>query len=95
MTLQQFKNELRLVGIQFDVWGTAMGAFFECAGRMNRRGLDIPHEWNYSPGMDSDGTDKENYFYALFGRSSNKQLLTIGNFLYRYTNLLERAGKSY
>lgn len=95
MTLTQFKNELRIVGVKLDPWGESMGAFFECAGRMNRRGLDIPAEWNYRPGMGNDGTDKDNYFYSLFARCSDKQLLAIGNYLYRLTNILDKAGKSY
>lgn len=95
MNLQQFKNELRLVGFKIDPWAQAMGAFFECAGRMNKRGLDIPAEWNYRPGMGNDGTDKDNYFYSLFARCGNKQLSTIGNYLFRLTNALERAGLSY
>jgi hypothetical protein len=95
MNLQQFKSELRLAGIKFDPWGEAMGAFFECAGRMNRRGLDIPGEWNYRPGAGSDGTDKDSYWYSLFARCGNKQLAEIGAYLFRLTNALERAGKSY
>lgn len=95
MTLKQFKNELRIVGVKIDPWATTMDAWFECAGRMNRRGLDIPAEWNYRPGMGSDGTDKENYWYSLFARCGNKQLLTIGNYLHRLTTALDKAGKSY
>jgi len=93
MTLKEFKNEFRLVNC--DTWGTAMEAWFECAGRMNRRGLDIPSEWQYRPGMGSDGTDKESYWYPLFGRSGNKQLIQIGQFLTRYCQFLKFKGKDY
>lgn len=95
MNMKQFINELRIVGTTLDPWGTAMDAWYECAGRMNRRGLDIPIEWNYRPGIGQDGTDKGSYWYSLFARCGNKQLYAIGAFLYRYTNLLERSGKSY
>jgi hypothetical protein len=95
MNLQQFKTELRILGIECDPWGTAMGAFFECAGRMHKRGLNIPHEWGYSPGIGGDGTDKDDYWHSLFARSGNKQLLEIGNYLHRLTNALRKAGKSY
>lgn len=95
MTLKQFKQEFRITDYKYDPWGEALSALFECVGRMNKRGIDIPNEWNYRPGMGSDGTDKENYWYSLFGRCGNKQLAAIGSFLFRYTNLLQRCGKSY
>lgn len=95
MNLTQFKNELRLMGVKHDPWGVTMEAFFECAGRMNRRNLDIPPEWEYRPAIGTDGTDKESYWYSLFARCGNKQLPTIGNYLYRLTKTLEKAGKSY
>jgi len=95
MNLQQFKNELRLTDIKYDPWGCSMEAFFECAGRMNKRGLHIPPEWNYKPGIGQDGTDKDSYWYSMFARCGNKQLLAIGNYLYHLTSILEKAGKSY
>jgi hypothetical protein len=95
MNLQQFKQELRHTDIKYDPWGCTMEAWFECAGRMNRRGLDIPSEWNYRPGMGTDGTDKENHWYAMFGRCGNNQLRIIGNYLYRLSTILEKFGKSY
>lgn len=95
MNLQQFKIEFRFTDYKHDPWGCAMEAWFECAGRMNKRGLDIPSEWNYRPGAGSDGTDKSSHFYTLFGKCGNKQLLTIGNYLYRLTSILDKAGKSY
>lgn len=95
MTLKQFKAELRLLDIKYDPWGTSMEAFFECAGRMNRRKLPIPAEWQYKPGLGTDGTDKESYWHSLFGRCGNKQLATIGNYLHRLTSALQKAGRSY
>lgn len=93
MTLKEFKNEFRLVCS--DTWGNAMEAWFECAGRMNRRSMNIPHEWNYRPGMGSGGTDKESYWYSLFARCGNKQLTTIGQFLTRYCQYLKYKGIDY
>lgn len=95
MNLTQFKNELRLTDVKYDPWGVVMGAWFECAGRMNRRGINIPPEWNYRPGAGGDGTDKDSYWYSLFARCGNKQLLAIGTYLHRLSNILEKAGKSY
>lgn len=93
MNIKEFKNEFRL--ICSDTWGDAMEAWFECVGRMNRRNLEIPANWNYRPGMGSDGTDKESYWYPLFGRCGNKQLTSIANFLERYCRFLKLAGKDY
>lgn len=93
MNITQFKNEFRLICT--DTWGDACEAWFEAVGRMNRRGLAIPSEWNYRPGMGSDGTDKESHWYPLFGRCGNKQLTAIAHFLARYCQILKRAGKDY
>jgi hypothetical protein len=94
MNLKQFKQEYKLI-FSGDHWGTALDAWFECAGRMNRRGMNIPDEWQYSPGAAGDGTDKESYWYALFARCGNKQLTEIGNFLTRYCQYLKYKGKDY
>jgi len=95
MTLKQFKKEFRITDFKYDPWGCSMEAFLECAGRMNRRNLDIPSEWEYRPGMGSDGTDRDNYWYPLFGRCGNSQLKEIGSFLHRYTNYLRYKGRDY
>lgn len=95
MTLEQFKHELRATDIKYDPWGCSMEAFFECAGRMNRRRLDVPAEWEYRPGAGSNGTDKQSNWYVPFARCSNKQLSIIGNYLYRLTAIIDKAGKSY
>lgn len=98
MTLKQFKEELRSTcgrHHKIDLWGNSMSAWFECAGRMNRRGIYIPGEWEYSPGLGGDGTDKDSYWYSLFARCGNKQLITIGNFLFRYTEYLRFKKVNY
>jgi len=66
MTLQQFKTEFRLTDFRHDAWGCVMEACFECAGRMYWRRLPIPSEWEYKPGLHSDGIDKENYWHSHF-----------------------------
>lgn len=93
MNFKEFKNEYRLVCS--DTWGSAMEAWFECAGRMYRRGINIPSNWQYRPGMGSNCTDKDSYWYYLFGRCGNKQLQQIGNFLFRYCQYLKFKGKDY
>jgi len=95
MTLKQFKQDLRLLDIKHDPWGTCMEAFFECAARLYERSALIPAEWNYKPGATNTPTDPECYWHDLFIKCSNSQLLTIGNYLHRLTSILDKAGKSY
>ena len=90
--INKFKDEFRLVCT--DTWGNALDAWFECAGRMNKRNLEIPKIWEYSPGM-SDGTDKDRYFFTYFAKLSNKKLIEIGNFLFRYCQYLKSKGIDY
>jgi hypothetical protein len=92
MTLKEFKNEYRLVCS--DDWGTAMEAWFECAGRMYKKNMLIPANWEYRAGL-GDPCDNDSYFYSLFAHSSKKQLTEIGNFLFRYCQMLKYQGKDY
>lgn len=95
MTVIEFKTEMRRLDFKYDPWGEAMNAFFECAARLHKRNAVIPVEWQYRPAPCPDNTDKENYWYALFGRSGNNQLLQIGALLHRYTMYLRKKGKDY
>lgn len=92
-TLKEFLSEYRLMAS--DTWGDATEAWFECAGQMYKRSLSIPTKWQYRPGLGGDGTDTESYWFELFENTSDEVLLTIGKFLFRYCELLERNGKSY
>lgn len=93
MNLKQFKDEFRL--ICSDTWGNAMEAWFECAGHLNKRGEDIPNEWQYRCGMSGDGTDKDSYWYSIFKNTSTKRLRVIGGFLFRYCQYLKMKGIDY
>lgn len=93
MTIREFKNEFRLVCT--DTWGDALDAWFECAGRMHKRGLPIPDNWKYFPGISGDGTEKDCYWHTLFARCGNKQLTNIGNFLFRYCQFLKYKNVDY
>ena len=84
--LQKFKVEYRFMSC--DIWGDAMEAWFECAGQMNKRGLNISENWKYSPGLGSDGTDKESHWYHSFKSMKNDNLIKLGNFLFRYCQFL-------
>lgn len=66
-----------------------MNTWFECAGWMHWRGLDIPKEWEYRPGLGGDGREEDNYFYELFEICSDQELLQIGNLLFRYCQYLK------
>ncbi len=95
MKLKQFKHELR-GNYHSDKWGEVMSAWFECAAHLRwHNRVEIPSEWQYKAGASSDPRDKESYYFSLFRKCSDKQLLTIGNFLYRLSGFLDRAGLSY
>jgi len=94
MDLKEFKSELRLTS-DGDNWGNAMGTWFECAGQVNKRGLIVPWHWEYRPGMGSDGTDPESYYYPLFENTDKNDLFIIGEFLCRYCQYLDFKGLSY
>lgn len=94
LTLKQFQQEFNLV-FSGDEWGSTLEAWFECAGQMNKRGLQIPDKWEYRPGMGSDGTDPESYWFELFENCTDKNLVTIGNYLFKECEKLKRQGKDY
>lgn len=88
ITFKVFKSEYKY-GFSGDHWGIALDAWFECAGAMWWRGMSIPSEWNYSPGMASDPREPDSYFHALMNEASDEILLEIGNFLTRYCQYLK------
>ncbi len=92
MNLKDFKAEFRLTCT--DVWGNALDCWFEAAGHLYKRGIPIPDNWEYRPGM-GDPTELDNYFYDLFVKSTDEQLQDIGNFLFRYCQLLKHHKKDY
>lgn len=89
----EFKNEFRLICC--DTWGDALDAWFECAGHMNKRRLQIPASWGYSTGMGSNGTEKESYWHSLFSNTSDNLLVQIGSFLFRYCQYLKFKNVDY
>lgn len=92
-TLKEFIDEYRLVCT--DTWGDAMEAWFECAGQLNKRGFLVPANWEYGAPLGQNGTDESSYWYELFENTEDETLVKIGNFLFRYCQLLKRAGVSY
>ena len=92
MNLKEFKEEFRLMCD--DTRGDALDAWFECAGHMYERGIDIPNEWKYVHGL-GDGTFEQSWWYDFFKESTNEELIKIGNFLFRYCQYLKFKGKDY
>lgn len=97
MTSKEFRQEFKIFG-HTDVWGNAMEAWFECAGRLYVNGADIPGEWEFSPCASpepEDNCEEDSYFYELFKESTNEELLEIGNLLFRYCQFLKFKGVDY
>ena len=96
MNLQQFKAELKTTLDSYDKWGSAMIPYFECANHLYYKDSSkIPEHWQYSPGISDDPREEDDYFFELFDGCSIGELITIGNFLSRYTDLLDKNGHSY
>lgn len=76
-------------------YGWCMSAWFAVAAEMYWRGMDIPSDWNYSPGAARDPRepDAPEYLYCL--EASNDELRAAGNVLARYARMLKHAGKDY
>jgi len=92
MTLKDFKSDFR----QFctDTWGDALECWFECAGQMHSRNLEIPVEWEYQVGA-GDGMEPDSYFHEIFLNASDSELQAIGNFLFRYCEYLKYKKVNY
>jgi len=93
MTIKEFKHELR-GDLRGDEWGYAMSAWFDAVAEIWHRGLFIPHEWEYRPGM-GDPTDEDSSWFEAFRAASDEQIQAIAHLLARYCEMLRRKGKSY
>lgn len=92
MKLKDFKEEFRCICT--DTWGDALDAHFEIGGRMYKRNMPIPSEWEYRPGL-GDPCERDSYWHGIFAKCTNKQLKEIGNFLFRYCRFLKFKGVDY
>jgi len=92
---EELKQEVMMNWDSGDKWGSCLGAFFPIAIEMDIRGLDIPGEWGYSPGMGGPCHDDGDYNGELVQESSDNALIKMGNILHRLSNLLETQGHSY
>lgn len=89
-------------GSDGDSWGEAMGTFFAVADVIwHRTAETIPSEWGYRHSPVCDEVDDESWPHSEIasmhadGDVSDEQLVSAGNVLSRYADLLEAAGQSY
>lgn len=94
LTLDQFKQELRMTDVKGDPWGVCMSAFFTCCAVLYERG-DVPNEWQYRPGAAGNMIDEDDYFAEMFQECTIDQLQTIGAYLHRITGILRTTGHAY
>lgn len=92
MNLQEFKEELRMNDFAGDPWGISMSAMFDlCAVAYEQ--LDVPREWEYSVGALGNHIDADNLFFGL--DMSDNEILAIGNYLNRLTEILRKTDHAY
>jgi hypothetical protein len=90
-SIKEFKAEYRLICV--NTWGSALEAWFECAGHLFDRGEPIPSEWCYQPkGL---VTDPDCWWYEIFDTTITEDLREIGEFLFRYCRYLKHKGIDY
>jgi len=94
LSLDQFKQELRMNDVKGDPWGVCMSAWFQCAAVLYERDY-VPSEWGYSVGAAGNCVDEEDYFTEMFQECTIEQLHAIGEYLNRIVNILEKKGLNY
>jgi len=75
-------------------WGYLMNLMFDICAIMYNRELYIPEHWEYRPGILGAEVEGE-YFDESPEDLNDFQLLEIGEYLYRLTRVLDKAGESY
>lgn len=92
LTARDLMDEFRLIA-NGDVWGNTMIWWFAVAGEMYCRGLSIPADWQYRPGLNPKEADA--YETDVLEQASDEALHLFGRALNRYAATLKRAGKNY
>ena len=96
MTLAEFKSELRLMGVTIDPWGTTLEALFQIAATLYDNGFEVPSAWEFRPAqISSKQAEPDSYWFELLSDLSEENLIVLGNFANRYSDLLRQAGKDY
>jgi hypothetical protein len=91
---KDIKYDAMMTHDSWDPWGWAMLWWFEVADEMTRRGLEIPQDWHYKPGLDLE-RDEDSFEQETLGLADDDALEHFGNILARYARILERQGKDY
>lgn len=91
------RAEYRSARDTFDPWGTAMGALFDIASELDRRGAYIPYAWQYRAGiLGAPDREADAYGFTLATYlASNAALEEVGDLLDRWTGILRVGGHSY
>jgi hypothetical protein len=91
--LKEFKKDFKLVCT--DKWGESMGSWFDVANVLLSRGIKAPGHWQFKPSPLGFDLDDDSYWVPIFKEYSDDDLITIGNFLERYTKMLRYNGLDY
>lgn len=89
-SLTDFKEEYRFACV--NLWDDALDCWFEAAGHMYLRGMPMPGEWKYEPGLGGCETWDDSHWYHLFAEASDTLLSHIAAYMFRYLGLLEHYG---
>lgn len=85
-------GELRLFSDKGEEQSVATDAMFEVCAALYVIGADIPEEWGYDPGANTDPRDEESHWYHYLDCYNEHELLEIGAFLNRYLSLIDKPG---
>jgi len=88
-------NEYKLQADNGDPWGSAMSALFDIAEELDRRGDEVPAEWEYRPGALGPGAPDTYFAQAVLPLYDASDMRAFGSVLARYTDNLRAAGMSY
>ena len=87
-------SEYRVAVCSGDDWGDCMGALFDIAAELYLRcQWNVPQHWEYKPSPNL--RREENYFAGVCRDTPTKELIRVGNILFRYLRLLKHFGKDY
>jgi len=79
----------------YDPWSSTLISFFTVANELYVRGSEIPHEWEYSPGMADDPRESEDYLYDACVEADTNDLIKFGQFLHSECEKLRARGQDY
>lgn len=94
MTYRDLLHDFRITeDWTYDPWGSALGVLFSVADELHIRGA-VPAHWEYRAGV-ADPREEGSYWAEIVLNESTETLITFGNILNRYTDMLRLAGRDY